>query len=928
MSEREYTMRKFRVVLVVLFSIISVLVRARVADTGTCSDSTDMIRDMSAEQHLYDLTGSPAPVTIPDIQNPVAYYPMNGNANDESGNGNHGTVNGAVLTTDRFGEENCAYSLDGIDDYIRIDHSFSLAFDSHLNSLSVFMWIKSSDPGFSRIIEKWDESLSTPYPFSIRASSDSCWCDVYDKTAIRNINFGNIWDGGWHHIGLVVNHAENIILTYIDGIQIENKSIETVQSTFNTVPVYIGDAAGFGLRNYKGLIDDIVMYNRALSGQEISELYEAIAPVCISNYYGFTKITSGDIVQDACASMGCAWGDCNGDGYDDLFVANDLGDNNNLYINNGDGMFESVTTGPVVTDGGHSFAGSWADYDNDGDLDLYVVNTDGVNFLYNNSGQGTFIRMTAGAPAGDTDMSRGCAWVDYNMDGWLDLFVANGDGGNNRLYSGNGDGTFTSVTEGPVVNDGGNSMSGSWADYDNDGDPDLFVSNSGGECNFLYANQGDGTFERVMEGSIADDGGESWGAGWADYDNDLDLDLFVANNGGRDFMYDNNGNGSFSLIRSGCLVTGEYACRSASWTDVDNDGFVDLFTSNRKENGHLFVNGGDGSFEQYATEAANSRGCGWSDYNRDGQPDLFVCVDGGINLLYANTMPNENTWLQIQCVGAVSNRSAIGTRIRVKTWLHDTPVWQMKEISSQTGFGSQNSLMAFFGLDEDSEVDSIEVIWPSGIEWDTAGVASNQRLRIVEKLPNRSPVAVNDTLSVVAQTGAVMLYILENDFDPDGNHLQIDGLITSGTSGTAVIASGDTSVSFSPKSDFSGDDQFFYIVSDGIGGLDTGLVIIQVENPTDVTNGHMSPHIFALYQNYPNPFNPTTTIPFCVDKTGMVTIFVFNGLGQAVLDLYHQYTEPGFHHIAFNASGLSSGTYYYQIRSENKTAMKKLQIIK
>ena len=141
---------------------------------------------------------------------------------------------------------------------------------------------------------------------------------------------------------------------------------------------------------------------------------------------------------------------------------------------------------------------AWADIDNDGDLDLFVaVGLDGNDLLYRNNGDGTFTKVTAGSIVTSRGSSRGCAWADYDRDGFVDLFVANERGENNFLFHNNGDGTFARITDGRIVRDGGNSTACAWGDYDNDGYPDLFVANNN-ENNFLYHNNRDGTFTRIL----------------------------------------------------------------------------------------------------------------------------------------------------------------------------------------------------------------------------------------------------------------------------------------------------------------------------------------------------------------------------------------------------------------------------------------------
>ncbi|HRE09436.1 MAG TPA: FG-GAP-like repeat-containing protein [Ignavibacteria bacterium] len=320
----------------------------------------------------------------------------------------------------------------------------------------------------------------------------------------------------------------------------------------------------------------------------------------------FTKITAGTLVNDGGFSYGASIGDFNNDGYPDIFIVNggsSASQFNTFYTNNGDGTFTKITTGAFVNEIGNSWGCSSVDYDKDGKLDLYTANFNRNNFLYKGGGDGTFTKITAGAIVNDGGNSITCAWGDYDNDGWQDIFVANASfsaGENNFLYRNNGDGSFTKVTTGVIVNDGGNSTGASWGDYDNDGDLDLFVTNYFTENNSLYRNEGGGTFTKITAGEIVNDGGASVGSAWGDYDNDGDLDLFVSNdNDQNEFLYNNNGNGTFTKITSGDIVNSGGRSNGSAWGDYDLDGDIDLYVANGnqpvQQNNFLFRNNGSPS---------------------------------------------------------------------------------------------------------------------------------------------------------------------------------------------------------------------------------------------------------------------------------------------------------------------------------------------
>jgi len=331
-------------------------------------------------------------------------------------------------------------------------------------------------------------------------------------------------------------------------------------------------------------------------------------------------------------------------------------------------------------------------YDLDGNLRIVDGNGDGIAIIdmgcYESDGMNynVFTRITVGDIVNDAGKSKGCSWADFNNDGHIDLFVTNAENQNNYLYCNNGDETFAKITEGPVVNDGGDSRGGgSWGDYDNDGDLDLFVSNRL-QDNFLYSNNGDGTFTKIINGDIVNDGGNSRGTSWGDYDNDGYLDLFVSNDGGNNFLYKNNCDGTFTKITDETITNNGGVSVGCVWGDYDNDGDLDIFVSNF-----------------------------WDDNN----------------FLYSNN-GNDNNWINIKCVGTLSNKSAIGTKVRVKTTLAGNPVWQMREISSLSGYSSQNSMNAMFGLADNTTIDSLIINWPSGIEQVLTNITPNQFIIITE----------------------------------------------------------------------------------------------------------------------------------------------------------------------------------------------------
>ncbi len=239
-----------------------------------------------------------------------------------------------------------------------------------------------------------------------------------------------------------------------------------------------------------------------------------------------------------------------------------------------------------------------------------------------------------------------------------------------------------------VIPQDGNSNGASWGDYDNDGDLDLVVTNGDNlnfKSNFFYTNNGNGTFTKNTSTALTTDQDVFAGSGWADYDNDGDLDLFVTHpsvqsSSGPNYLFQNNGDGSFTKVVTGALVTDASKGRGISFGDIDKDGDLDLFIANElSTNNWLYTNNG-----------------------------------------------NNNHWVELNLTGNTSNKSAIGTRVRIKTSRKGTSTWQTREIAGQTGYCSQNALTVHFGLGTATCIDSMIVQWPSGIKSYYVNIATNQ----------------------------------------------------------------------------------------------------------------------------------------------------------------------------------------------------------
>jgi hypothetical protein len=430
--------------------------------------------------------------------------------------------------------------------------------------------------------------------------------------------------------------------------------------------------------------------------------------------------------------------------------------------------FIDATTFPLADVGG-GMGVAWGDYDNDGDLDLYLVNFRSANKLFQNDGVGGFTDATGGLPLGDTGDGFGMAWGDYDNDGHLDLFVANNGG--NKLFRNDGVGGFTDVTSGPLGGTVGD-RGVAWGDYDNDGDLDLYLANavSGESNNKLFRNDGAGGFTDVTSGPLGGNTYSSGGVAWGDYDNDGDLDLYLANNGTNQLLRNSGPPGfTFTDVTSGPVGDDIGVGQGVAWGDYDNDGDLDLYVVNagtgfagdkllRNDGGGVFSDATSGPLGDFGDDGV---GVAWGDYDNDGDLDLYVANDGA-NKLFQNEVPVGNHWLHIDLVGVISNRSGIGARVRLVAG----GVSQIREVSGGSGFLSQNSLTVEFGVGSATVVDLLEVTWPSGIVQALTGVSVDQRLEVEEA---NTPVGTSVVVTPADQTGATPVTVTFAGVDVSGN---------------------------------------------------------------------------------------------------------------------------------------------------------------
>ena len=492
-------------------------------------------------------------------------------------------------------------------------------------------------------------------------------------------------------------------------------------------------------------------------------------------------------------SGGVALFDYDNDGYLDIYLVNSLTvdlvkskqkTRSALYHNNGDGTFTDVTDKAGVGDIGWGMGAAIGDYNNDGWDDIYVTCL-GANHLLKNNGNGTFTDVTQKAGVGDPRWSTGAAFVDYDNDGKLDLFVSNYvdfdvnnlpefgkgrtcqfkgvpvqcgprglKGAGDSLYHNNGDGTFTDVSKKAGVSDpdGYYGLGVIASDFDDDGLVDIFVANDS-TPNFLYHNNGDGTFKDVgfpAGVAVNENGGEqgSMGVTLGDYDHDGRLDLFITNfDDDYNTLYRNDGKGSFTDVSYAAKVAAvslPYVGWGTWFFDYDNDGWPDLLVVN----GHVYPqlptyrqrnfvhrNNRDGTFAEVGaqlgapfTEKHTGRGVAFGDIDNDGDVDVVINNLDGPPQLLRNDGGNAGNSVLIKTVGVKSNRDGIGARIKIVSG----DLTQIGEVYSGGSYLSQSDLRVHFGLEKRTTIDLIEVHWPSGTVDKVTNLSANKIFTIKE----------------------------------------------------------------------------------------------------------------------------------------------------------------------------------------------------
>jgi hypothetical protein len=407
--------------------------------------------------------------------------------------------------------------------------------------------------------------------------------------------------------------------------------------------------------------------------------------------------------------------DMDGDNLDDVVSASDT--NIQVFHQEAGGTFTETNASTPNADNLPSWSMAAADFDRNGQTDLLYGGGNGVTFMQSNS-TGTAYTEISGS---EYVFSQRSNFVDINNDGHLDAFVCH-DVEPNVYYMNDGSGNLGFIQGGLGDYPTGGNYGSVWIDFDNDRDVDLFIAKCGGEParrdNEMHINNGDGTFTEIGASINLEDDMQTWSSAWADYDNDGDMDAWIgASSLGDGFhrIMRNNGDGTFTdvMTGSGLETYNDTDIENVTY-DIDNDGNADIITS-----GNILYGNGDLTFTPvYGVGLAGSFG----DLNDDGFLDTYTFG----NILMSNG--NSNNWLKINTVGTDSNIDGIGARVEISAASRN----QIRDVRSGEGFSQVSTLNTHFGLGSDTEVTTVTIYWPSGIIDVVENVDANQTLTVVE----------------------------------------------------------------------------------------------------------------------------------------------------------------------------------------------------
>jgi len=646
-------------------------------------------------------------------------------------------------------------------------------------------------------------------------------------------------------------------------------------------------------------------------------------------------------------TRGVAFFDYDNDGFDDIYVViTDPQVSHILYRNHGTGIpFSNATDEANLHLNTQGYSITTGDYNNDGMTDIFTTNHgNDLNLVYKNiGGSPVTYAIYSGSVEGNLD-DAGCTWLDYNNDGLLDLFLVDhhGQGGGFFLYRNNGNDSFVRDTE--TLDEGitGYGQCMIAADFNNDGDIDIYITSyqqGNSESTYLeyFSNLGRYAVKRFAGGALNEDVNQAQGVTAGDYNNDGWLDLYIANDGiGEncvDKLYKNNGNGTFTEFTEDAHIVDNTSSYSPQFADFDNDGWLDLFIVKPLGNiSRLYHNNGDGTFTDITTETeiihTNARGSAISDFDNDGRLDMYIGNFESPNILLWNGTQNANHFIKFKLVGVQSNHSAINSRVSL---FENGQFSQMREITASSGFMSQNSKIIHFGLGQQSEIDEARIQWSSGTVEIAHSLMADQTYTIVEGAPSAP-----HNLSISGNYGDhpnlnweppqehdIKRYLIYRNIRWD-RYTQT-GWQLQGTSAEThwmdmnFLIGGPIATAYYKvlAQDYTDNNSGFSNTVSVVGA--PGLS--KPTEPRTQTNDDL-PLSAVIKQNYPNPFNPTTVINYGLSEDTYVSIVIYDISGKMVKTLVNDYKPAGWYDSWWDGKNdanmtVPTGIYFTRFKTSN-----------
>lgn len=604
-------------------------------------------------------------------------------------------------------------------------------------------------------------------------------------------------------------------------------------------------------------------------------------------------------------SVGASIVDVNSDGLKDIYRFQ------GLYLQRPDGTFEESTgeTGLNNPDGTSAegstvFGGIFSDYDNDGYLDIFFEDLAEFSRMFRGRGDGSFYHANDEAGVQIGSVLQGSVWADFDNDGFVDLF-AGGDGAPSALYMNDGDGTFTNASANVAYSPLRNVYGVAAADFDNDGDIDIYIASCSSDpvasTNLLFENDGSGNFTEIAASLGLNDDRGGWGVVWLDVNNDGWLDLFVANmtisgagietRPGYNRLYLSNGMGEYFDQASPMGIEGHMDDFTIGATagDFNNDGFTDIAVANSRgpnQGVQIYINNGGSNFTHLGevnTASNNTQVVASGDVDGDGWLDLFSSGFQGDYLFY-NDQGNNN-YLTVSLVGTSSNRSGIGARVRAAA----PGLSQIREITAGNGMTSQSDgLEAHFGLGAQESVDSLVIHWPSGQIDIITGVETNQAVHIVEGIGLQNAptgfATIDPAPNEFADAPDSVDFKWEQSMDADGDPLAYTlKLLDLETNDLLTFETADTSLSVDRQIlTENGAYRWTVDVSDGYSiRRSWDRQRFRLAQPVSVAPPEI-PVPTLTVSAYPNPFREGATFDIQVETPMVVTLEVMDVTGRLV----------------------------------------------